>query len=74
MLGRKNYARRNKSTQPEQWLRRINHLKFTRSRGRCGQVWEAFTSEFNKAGQDQAMAYPDHGSITIRGARVYQLE
>src|SRR5258705_161013 len=23
------------------WLRRISHLKFTRSGGRCGQVWEA---------------------------------
>lgn len=25
---------------------------------RCGQVWEAFTPEFNKKRQDQPMAYP----------------
>jgi hypothetical protein len=40
----------------EQWLRRISHLKFTRSGGRCGQGWEAFTPEFNKMRQDQPMA------------------
>src|ERR1035438_9709120 len=52
----------------EQWWRRISHLKFTRSGEKCGQVWEAFTPEFNKMRQNQPTAYPDYGSITIRGA------
>jgi hypothetical protein len=36
---------------------------------RCGQVWEAFTPEFNKMRPDQPMAYPDYGSIRNHEAR-----
>ena len=73
MLGRKDYTQEEIDA-AEQWLRRISHLKFARSRGSMWASLGSFQAKVQKMKLDQSMANPNYGSIIIRGARENNLK